>query len=73
MGGTSSSQAAQRALEEVFVTVLPRMVAHARESSVPARGLMPFGLLMYIAGLRVRPESHEMRPNRRTSSMREAA
>lgn len=52
MSATASSQAAQRALEEVFVTVLPRMVAHARESSVPSRGLMPFGLLMYIAGLR---------------------
>ena len=43
---------AQRALEEVFATILPRMVAHARESSVPSQGLMPFGLLMYIAGLR---------------------
>jgi len=52
MSATASSQAAQRALEEVFVSVLPRMVAHARESSVPSRGLMPFGLLMYIAGLR---------------------
>lgn len=52
MSGTASSQMAQRALEEVFVTILPRMVAHARESSVPSQGLMPFGLLMYIAGLR---------------------
>lgn len=52
MGGTASSQMAQRALEEVFVTILPRMIAHARESSVPSQGLMPFGLLMYIAGLR---------------------
>lgn len=52
MSATASSQAAQRALEEVFVTVLPRMVAHARESSVPSRGLMPFGLFIYIAGLR---------------------
>ena len=36
----------------MFATILPRMVAHARESSVPSQGLMPFGLLMYIAGLR---------------------
>lgn len=52
MGGTAGAQMAQRALEEVFATILPRMVAHARESSVPSQGLMPFGLLMYIAGLR---------------------
>jgi hypothetical protein len=52
MGGPAGAQMAQRALEEVFATILPRMVAHARESSVPSQGLMPFGLLMYIAGLR---------------------
>ena len=52
MSGTASAHVAQHALEEVFLTILPRMVAHARESSVPSQGLMPFGLLMYIAGLR---------------------
>lgn len=52
MSGKAPSQAAQRALEEIFVSILPRLVAHARESSVPSQGLTPFSLLMYIAALR---------------------
>ena len=41
-----------RALEEVFLNVLPRMVCEARDCTAPARGFMPFGLFMYIASLR---------------------
>ena len=52
MATAAKVETANRALEEVFLRVLPCMVSRARECTAPARGFMAFGLLMYIANLR---------------------